>query len=146
MLFRSRVRPRLAPTANDADESEAEIRFLIVGEGDGDGLRSAIWEMLRRWLVSRRVDRSPFQIGWKLGDEIMTTTHTATVVNGALQLDEPLELPEQSRVTVTVTAPTDEETRRRRRDAAEKFLASARETRFVSDGEKLTRDQLHERR
>ncbi len=76
----------------------------------------------------------------------MSTTHTATVVNGALQLDQPLELPEQSRVAITVIPLSDEATRRRRKEALEKFFASVEETHFVSDGERLTREQMHERR
>ena len=75
----------------------------------------------------------------------MTTTRTATVVNGTLQLDEPLELPEQSRVTLVVTPQEDAATRQRRREAMQKFFALADEVHFVSDGEKFTRDQLHER-
>lgn len=75
----------------------------------------------------------------------MTTTRTATVINGALQLDEPLPLPEQSRGSVAVTSATDEAARRRRKSAAEKFITSVRETQFVSDGDWLTREQLHDR-
>lgn len=75
----------------------------------------------------------------------MTTTRTATVVNGALQLDEPLQLPEQSRVSVSVIPHTDDSARRRRIATAEKFIQSVQETHFVSDGEKLTREQLHDR-
>lgn len=75
----------------------------------------------------------------------MTTTRKAIVINGGLQLDEPLHLPEQSRVSVAVTSATDDSARRRRKAAAESFIASVRETHFVSDGEKLTREQLHDR-
>lgn len=75
----------------------------------------------------------------------MTTTRTATVINGALQLDEPLHLPEESRVTVTVS------------NEAQGEVASASPRRPMSDfrqfvqglqirsGEKLTRKQLHDR-
>jgi hypothetical protein len=35
-------------------------------------------------------------------EEQVMSTHTATVVNGQLQLDTPLPLPDNSRVTVTV--------------------------------------------
>ena len=34
----------------------------------------------------------------------------------------------------------------RRKEALEKFFASVEETHFVSDGERLTREQMHERR
>ena len=72
----------------------------------------------------------------------MTTTHTATVVNGALQLDEPLKLPEHSRVHVTVL-PLNPDPERRKR-AFEQFFKLADELK-ICDGEKLTRDQMHER-
>ncbi len=76
----------------------------------------------------------------------MTQTRTATVVAGTLQLDEPLDLPEKSRVTVAVTPQEDEATRQRRREAMKKFFESVDEVHFVSNGERFTREQLHERR
>ena len=76
----------------------------------------------------------------------MTTTLSATVVNGALQLDEPLTLPEQSRVQVTVIAePQDEDEVTRRREVLRKFRAFSDARPIFSSGERLTRDQMHER-
>lgn len=72
----------------------------------------------------------------------MKTTHTATVVNGTLQFDQPLNLPELSRVEVTVAAIIDDSARRRR--AVEEFIRLSDEAK-VNSGERLTRDQLHER-
>ncbi len=75
----------------------------------------------------------------------MTTTRTATVVNGNLKLDAPLELPEHSRVKVTVSAVVDDIPHERRMEAARKFFASVEETKFSRGGERLTREQMHER-
>ena len=74
----------------------------------------------------------------------MTTTHTATVVNGALQLDQPLKLPEHSRVQVTV-APIERDVSRQL-EALRNFRALSDATPIFSDLERLTRDELHERR
>ena len=71
----------------------------------------------------------------------MKTTHTATVINGALKLDDPLELPEQSPVTVSITPATDSA---RRKEILKKFFELSDETPLF--GEPLTREQLHERR
>lgn len=76
----------------------------------------------------------------------MTTTGMATVVNGTLQLDTPMDLPEQSRVKVTVSPLTDDATQARRIKAFAEFRASVNEVNFKSDGERLTREQMHERR
>lgn len=71
----------------------------------------------------------------------MKTTHTATVINGALKLDDPVELPEQSRVTDSVTPTTDAA---RRKEILKKFFELSDATPLF--GEPLTREQLHERR
>lgn len=70
----------------------------------------------------------------------MMTRMTGTVVNGALHLDQSLELPEQSRVTVFVT-PAPEAVRRK--EILKKFFESSDETPLFA--ERLTREQLHER-
>ncbi len=76
----------------------------------------------------------------------MTTPLNKTVVNGALQLDEPLTLPEQSRVKVTVTAePKEGDEVARRREVLQKFRAFSDARPIFSSGERLTRDQMHER-
>lgn len=77
----------------------------------------------------------------------MTTTHTATVVAGTLQLDQPLDLPEKSRVTVAVTPnlavlpSTDDSASPRSLTEFFAFVDGLN----INIGEKLTRDQIHER-
>lgn len=78
----------------------------------------------------------------------METTIDATVVDGALQLDEPVSLPDQSRVRVTVAEqplPHESEVARRL-EVLKKFRAWSDAHPIFSDGERLTRDQLHDRR
>ena len=78
----------------------------------------------------------------------MTKTLNATVVNGTMQFDEPLSLPEHSRVSVTVTSneqPRSDEVSRRI-EAVKKFRAWSDANPLFDDGERLTREQLHERR
>ena len=68
----------------------------------------------------------------------MTSTLTATVVNGELQLDQPLELPEQSRVEITV-APIPRDVSRQL-EALRQFRALSDATPIFGDSERLTRD------
>ena len=74
----------------------------------------------------------------------MKTTHTATVVDGSLKLDDPLNLPEQSRVEITV-APIAKVVDRKL-EALRNFRALSDATPLFGAAERLTRDQLHERR
>ena len=74
----------------------------------------------------------------------MKTTHTATVVDGSLKLDDPLNLPEQSRVEITV-APIAKDVDRKL-EALRNFRALSDATPLFGAAERLTRDQLHERR
>ena len=74
----------------------------------------------------------------------MKTKHTATVVDGSLKLDDPLDLPEQSRVEITV-APIAKDVDRKL-EALRKFRDLSDATPLFGDAERLTRDQLHERR
>lgn len=74
----------------------------------------------------------------------MTTQAVATVENGRLTLDEPLDLPDQSRVQLTVELVVDD-----RDDAVTAWEALKRrvlERPVHSGGQHFTRDQLHERR
>jgi hypothetical protein len=77
----------------------------------------------------------------------MTTQTTGTVVDGQLQLDQPLSLPNQSRVSVTVQAPpaglTDSCEAFAKGLAAWKDLIEKHPIR--SGGMHFTRDELHER-
>ncbi len=73
----------------------------------------------------------------------MKTTHTATVINGELKLDDPLELPEQSRVTVSVTPI--KPSMARQLEALRQFKAISDATPLFGEGRRLTRDELHER-
>ena len=76
----------------------------------------------------------------------MTTQVMATVVDGELKLDAPLELPNASRVRLVVeveeSADARCERRRRGMEAIEKLI---REQPINSGGLYFTRDQLHER-
>ena len=78
---------------------------------------------------------------------MMTTQVMATVVDGELKLDKPLELPNASRVKVVVEVEESVEARRERRQRAfEKLLKLIDEHPIYSGGLHFTRDQLHERR
>jgi hypothetical protein len=77
----------------------------------------------------------------------MTTQATGTVIDGQLQLDRPLPLPNQSRVTVTVQSAIDVPADWRERmtqglAAMEKLKADHP---IGSGGLRFTRDELHER-
>jgi hypothetical protein len=74
----------------------------------------------------------------------MKTTFTGTVVNGALKLDQRVELADESRVFVTVVAV--EDTQRRWGEALEALERLRREHPIDSGGLRYTRDELHERR
>ncbi len=78
----------------------------------------------------------------------MTKTLKATVVNGTLQLEEPLDLPEQSRVAVDVLVGEDasriEITPEARRRAFNAFVALGDRLQ-LRVGEHLTREQMHVR-
>ena len=77
----------------------------------------------------------------------MTTQVMATVVDGELKLDKPLELPNDARVKVVLEVEETAEARRERRDRAfEGLLKLSREQPIHSGGLHFTRDQLHERR
>jgi hypothetical protein len=74
----------------------------------------------------------------------MKTTFAGTICNGAVHLDEPVEMVNQSRVHVTIV-PIEESKARwvRALDA----LGQLRTTNPIrTGGLRLTRDQLHERR
>ena len=73
----------------------------------------------------------------------MKTTHTATVINGELKLGDPLVLPEQSPVTVSVTPTTGSA---RRKEILKKFFELSDKTPLFGEDRRLTRDELHERR
>jgi hypothetical protein len=74
----------------------------------------------------------------------MATHFTATVIEGQLRLDQPLDLPDHSKVVVTVESPS---------DWREKYLKGLEEWRKLieehpinSGGVRFTREELHERR
>ncbi len=78
----------------------------------------------------------------------MTTQVMATVVDGQLKLDEPVELPNDSRVKLVLEVEeteTEEARRERKRRALADLLRFSRETPINSGGMYFTRDQLHER-
>lgn len=72
----------------------------------------------------------------------MRTQTTGTVNQGQLELDEPLDLPNQSRVQVTVEL--NEDWRTRYRSGLEEFKRLIRE-RPIYAGIRFTREELHER-
>lgn len=77
----------------------------------------------------------------------MTTQATGTVIDGQLQLDQPLPLPNRSRVTVTVQSaiapPADWQQRMQQGLAALQQLKAKHP--IGSGGVRFTRDELHER-
>lgn len=76
----------------------------------------------------------------------MTTQVMATVVDGALKLDSPLELPNETRVKLVVEVElTDEERHERGRQSfgsLQKFIC---EHPINSGGLRFTRDELYDR-
>jgi hypothetical protein len=80
----------------------------------------------------------------------MKTKVTATVVNGMLELDERIQLPDNSRVSVTVEAveqPSVEPSAdQRHKTGWEAFKQRIRERPVHSGGLHYTREELHERR
>ncbi len=75
----------------------------------------------------------------------MPTHLTATVVGGMLKPDQPLPLPDQARVKLTLE-PLDEWSPERARAAWEAMQARLRERPIHGGGVRYTRDELHERR
>ncbi len=71
---------------------------------------------------------------------------TATFEDGVLKPHKPLSLLPHSQVRVAVEPLEDEETQLQRRVAWETIERLWRESQLDSGGERLTRDQLHERR
>jgi hypothetical protein len=74
----------------------------------------------------------------------MTLVTTGIVVDGTLQLREPLELPNETPVNVTIQplSPADGE----RLAAWERTLKRLAERPIHGGGKRYTRDELHERR
>ncbi|APZ95170.1 hypothetical protein [Fuerstiella marisgermanici] len=70
-----------------------------------------------------------------------------TLINGVVQLDGEVDIPNNSRVEVTLRATTsvEDEERLQRQEALGRLLKRAAERRFHSGGLRFTRDQLHER-
>jgi hypothetical protein len=72
----------------------------------------------------------------------MSTDVTGTVLGGTLKLDQPLSLPDQSRVRVTIQPVVSNEGWRHALDALERLR---REQPIRSGGQRYTRDELYER-
>ncbi len=73
----------------------------------------------------------------------MTTSFTGTIVNGMIQLDQPIDLADQSRVHVTIVPLTE---RKQQFQRALDALDELRRTHPIdSGGLHYTRDQLYER-
>ena len=73
----------------------------------------------------------------------MTTQTTATVVDGALKLDEPLDLPNETRVRVTVECADSK--RVARQEALKRLFEYMNQHPINSGGLRFTRDELHDR-
>ena len=74
----------------------------------------------------------------------MTTETSGAVINGQLQLDQPIALPNASRVKVTIELEANRSDDYLKNLDAWKQLAKQRP--IGSGGVKFTREQLHERR
>lgn len=73
----------------------------------------------------------------------------ATLVNGQLRLDQPLDLPDQTRFEVILQpeeTPKAQPTESERREAWMRFIQWIEEHPVDSGGHHFTRDELHERR
>jgi len=68
-------------------------------------------------------------------------THLATVVGGQLKLDDPLPLPDNSRVTVTV----DPVPAKPSQQAWNSLKERLQQRPVYAEGQHFTRDELHER-
>jgi len=77
--------------------------------------------------------------------EAMTTQVTATVVDGVFKPDQPLPLPNQTRVKLTVE-PIEDWSPAKAIAAWEALTARLRERPIHGGGVRYTRDELHERR
>lgn len=75
----------------------------------------------------------------------MTTQLTGTVVDGALKLDQPLDLSNAARVKVVVEIDADLESHDRFREGVERIEKLKRAQPINSGGLLFTRDQLHDR-
>lgn len=75
----------------------------------------------------------------------MSTQVTATFVNGMLKPDQPLLLPDQARVKLTIE-PIEEWSQEGATAAWESLKARLRDRPIHGGGRRFTRDQLHERR
>lgn len=78
----------------------------------------------------------------------MTTQVEATFTNGVLKPDQPLALPDQTRVRLTIEAvtPIEEWSPEKARAAWEAIQQRLRDRPIHSDGVHYTREELHERR
>ena len=76
----------------------------------------------------------------------MSQITTATYEDGVLRLTKPLDLPSHSKVRVTVELLQDESLEAKQREALRALEELWRNSRIDSHGERLTREQLHERR
>jgi len=75
----------------------------------------------------------------------MTTQIEATVTNGVLKPDQPLALPEQTRVRLTIE-PMEAWSPEKARAAWEAIQARLKERPIHGGGMHFSRDELHERR
>lgn len=75
----------------------------------------------------------------------MSQVVTATFEDGVLKPTEPLSLPENAHVRLTVEL-VGEEAEQCRSEKLAALEALWRHSKLRSDGERLTRDQLHDRR
>ena len=73
----------------------------------------------------------------------MSTQITGTIIGGRLELDEPIALPDQSRVNVVIS-PRSEECAPRI-EAFERWRKHIQEHPVDSGGMRFTREELHER-
>ena len=75
----------------------------------------------------------------------MSQTITAVFENGVLNPTVPLDLPDRAQVLVTVEL-LEEDQSKRQKASLQALENLWRQSKINSQGERLTRDQLHERR
>jgi len=73
----------------------------------------------------------------------LETQVEGTLVDGVVRLDENVDIPNNSRVTIIIREL--DQNQSEQKAALQSFLKRADDRRFTSEGERFSRDELHER-
>jgi len=105
-------------------------------------MRSELEAALRA--VPTRAKKGKMKLGYALWRSKMKAQTTGTLIDGVVQLDEPVSLPNNSRVSVSIEPLSIDPAQARA--AFEAFKKRIQERPIHSGGRRFTRDELHERR